>query len=160
MTKQSMFILNPEPVLHEHDPVLDDENVQQVDQVGQVVGDEPGGDVVLVLIVPEELSEGNGPGVVNETESDECQPAWTCIHSILVRSERTISTNIEAAPGVNITRYSQLGPPVHPPRLNVCQGLFGGVSGLREVLQDEMSAGLLPILLDLGCGCTISTLYY
>ena len=68
-----------------------------------------------------------------------------------------MTTNIEAAPGVDVARHL---PRVCPAPAWLGQGLLGGVSGLREVLQDEMSAGLLPILLDLGCGCTVSTLYY
>ena len=64
--------------------------------------------------------------------------------SILVRSERTISTNIEAAPGVDVARHL---PRVCPAPARLGQGLLGGVSGLREVLQDEFSGHLLLLLL-------------
>ena len=55
-----------------------------------------------------------------------------------------MTTNIEATPGVDVARHC---PRVCPAPAWLGQRLLGGVSGLREVIQDEFSGHLLLLLL-------------
>ena len=68
------MVLHPEPILHEHNPVFDHQDVEEEDKVREIVRDEPESDVARVLVVVEELSERDGPGVVDEAKRDQSQP--------------------------------------------------------------------------------------
>ena len=68
------MVLHPEAILHKHNSVFDHQNVEEKDEVREIVRDEPESDVAGVLVVVEELPEGNGPGVVDEAERDQGQP--------------------------------------------------------------------------------------
>ena len=68
------MVLHPEPILHEHNPVFDHQDVEEENKVREIVRDEPESDVARVLVVVEELSERDGPGVVDEAERDQGQP--------------------------------------------------------------------------------------
>ena len=68
------MVLHPEAILHKHDSVFDHQNVEEKDEVREIVRDEPECDVSRMLVVVEELSEWNGPGVVNKAKRDQGQP--------------------------------------------------------------------------------------
>ena len=68
------MVLHPESILHKHDSVFDHQNVEEKDEVREIVRDEPQPDVAGMLVVVEELSEWNGPGVVNKAKRDQSQP--------------------------------------------------------------------------------------
>ena len=68
------MVLHPESILHKHNPVFDHQNVEEEDKVREIVRDEPESDVAGVLVVVEELPEGDGPSVVDEAERDQGQP--------------------------------------------------------------------------------------
>ena len=68
------MVLHPESILHEHNSVLDHQHVEEEDKVREIVRDEPESDIALMLVVVEELSEWNGPGVVDEAERHKSQP--------------------------------------------------------------------------------------
>ena len=59
--------LHPESIFHVHYSVLEDEDIHQVEDIHDaVVYDEPDVVVVLCLILREDVSEGNHPGVVEK----------------------------------------------------------------------------------------------
>ena len=68
------MVLNPESILHKHDSVFDQQNVEEKDKVREIVREEPESDVAGMLVVVEELSEWNGPGIVNKAKRDQRQP--------------------------------------------------------------------------------------
>ena len=67
-------VLHPESILHEHNSVFDHQHVEEEDEVREIVRDEPQPDVAGMLVVVEELSEGNGSGIVNKAKRDQRQP--------------------------------------------------------------------------------------
>ena len=69
MTCDATPILDPEAVLHEEDPVFEDEHVQEVDEVAEVVQGEPGEEVSGRLDVGKEESERDDPCVVQKDKS-------------------------------------------------------------------------------------------
>ena len=68
------MVFHPEAILHKHDSVFDHQNVEEKDEVREIVRDEPESDVSRMLVVVEELSEWNGPGVVNKAKRGQSQP--------------------------------------------------------------------------------------
>ena len=51
---QLSLVLHPEALLHEDDPVLEDDDVREVKSVGDVVGKEPLPNVLWALVFAEE----------------------------------------------------------------------------------------------------------
>ena len=57
--------------------MLEYEDVHKVEDVHDaIVDDEPDVEVVLRLILREDVSEGDDPGVVQEADRHHCQPTW------------------------------------------------------------------------------------